>query len=477
MTNCLVFDLGAGSGRAMLAHFDGTTIKLTEIHRFSGIEIRRADGPHWDFRRLLSEIDTGLRLAVAHCGQIDSIGVDSWGVDYALIDGNGDIEDAPFHYRHPRSQAGYDHFPVADDVMFDRTGAQILPVNTAYQLHSAVHDGVGAIRPDHQLLMIADAVCYHLTGERHAERTAARTTGLVNLSGDWDDQTCREAGIPSSLLAPIVAPGTVRGFLRADLGGMPHKKPVPVIAVAGHDTASAVCGLPIGDDEAFLICGSWLILGRELDRPLVSAQVRSGGFGNEGGVEGRAIFLRSLNGLHLLQKLRTSWIRRTGKEVSFADMSAAARAAMEEGSSVEITPSDAIFFDPADMVAVIAKAWHGARSDEVMTLGTLALAVFRGLTRELAASLAVMNELVGQPVHRLSVCGGGGQDETFCQLIADRTGLPVRVGPIEASAWGNAVLQLIGLGLIENLSAGRDLVEKSADILNYYPKDIEAGPE
>lgn len=469
MTNSLVFDLGAGSGRAMLAHFDGQKLELSEIHRFSGIEVRLAEGPHWDLDRLLSEIRTGLRLAAARYRHLDSIGVDSWGVDYALIDGDGKLESAPFHYRHPRSQQGYDRFPIPPQTMFSRTGSQVLPINTAYQLFSALQENPEKIALDQRLVMIADAVNYFLTGEIAGEATLARSTGLLALSGEWDETSCREAGIPLTLLPPIMQPGGICGWLRQEFLTRFESQRIPVIAVAGHDTASAVCGLPLAPNEAFLVCGSWSILGRELSRPLVSEEARSSGFGNEGGVGGRPIFLRSLNGLHLLQKLKTVWARQTGEDVGFDEMSARAAAAVRTGRNAAIDPSDPIFFDPPDMIGAIKASCHDFRSNQPDELGPLALAVYRGLAKDIGANLAVVERLGRERITRLRICGGGGRDAFLCQLIADSTKRPLAVGPIEASAWGNAALQLIGLGLVENLSAARTIVEKSADIVTYYP--------
>ncbi len=466
MKKSLVFDLGAGSGRAMVALFDGQRLELTEIHRFVGVETRLADGPHWDLGRLLDEIRTGLQLAAARYGGIDSIGVDSWGVDYVLIDDEGGFDLSPFHYRHPRSQRGYDRFPVAPEKMFDRTGSQILPVNTAYQLFSALRDGPEKIAAKRRLVLIADAVNYFLTGEVAIDTTLARTTGLLNVLGEWDEAICREAGVPSSLFPPVEQPGKIRGWLRLELQEQSGLGRTPVVTVAGHDTASAVCALPLQARDAFLICGSWSILGCERPRPVMSQEARRAGFGNEGGVEGRPIFLRSLNGLHLLQKLRAAWSQQMGHEIGFAAMSAAAAA--RGGSSVAVDPSDKAFFNPPDIVAAIEAACREVAGSG--DIGLLALAIYRGLAKNVAESLAAMESLTGEAVAGLRVCGGGGQDALLCQLVADSTGRVVSVGPIEASAWGNALMQLVGIGEVKDLAAARKLVEKSTDILDYYPQ-------
>lgn len=469
----LVFDLGAGSGRAILADFDGEKIKFSEIYRFSGIETRFPDGPHWDFNRLLREVEAGLGCA-AHLGKkIDSIGVDSWGVDYVLMDGAGVLEAFPYHYRHPRSQRGFDNLAAAAEELFARTGSQILPINTIYQLHSASREDSAPLRRNKHALMIADAVNYHLTGKSCCNTTLARTSGLFSLEGEWDEHLLQVAGIPSHLLPQATPSGSVIGVLKDEIQLKAQAaSPVPVISVAAHDTASAVCGLPLQIGEAFLICGSWSILGREVDQAIISPDALANGFGNEGGIGGRSIFLKSLNGLHLLQKLRVAWNSRLGKEVAFAQISAEASAENDRGATVSIDPSNKLFFDPPDLVEALQASCPELNNPENSNLGTLALAIYRGLANEMAKALLLLEKLTNEPVAKLRLCGGGGQDAFLCQLIADRIGRTVSVGPIEASAWGNAIMQLIGLGKIQDLAAARAVIDRSCNYTHYHPRDI-----
>jgi rhamnulokinase len=477
MINCLVFDLGAGSGRAMLARLEGETLALSEVHRFSGIETSREGGPHWDLDRLLKEVDRGIEIASSLVTRIDAIGVDSWGVDYALLDASGRLEPWPFHYRHPRSQQGFDAFPASPETMFERTGSQSLPVNTVYQLYSASRTDRQALDKSRHALMIADAVNYHLTGIARSNATLARTTGLLSLDGDWDTTIINEAGLPQTLLAPLIEPGAIVGRLRYDIHSKSRAtEETLVISVAAHDTASAICGLPVEGDDAFLICGSWSILGRERARPVVSHEAMLDGFGNEGGPDGHILYLKSLNGLHLLQKLRTAWTERTGRTVDFIEMSEAAAEASARGRSEMIDPSAAIFFNPPDLIAAMEDNCPSLAGITEGKLGALTLSVYRGLCQDIARGLEALERSTGGAVKRLRICGGGGQDRLLCQMIASRTGRRVLVGPIEASAWGNAILQLMGLGQIENIPAGRKLVEKSVEILNYYPDPIATGP-
>lgn len=451
MTSCVVCDLGAGSGRVMLARCEADGMRMEEVHRFDGYAVERDDGPHWDLSRIVSEVVSGLRRAHALAGSLDSVGIDSWGLDYALLDAAGTVTEEPFHYRHPRAQRGVAQCPVPPAQLFAMTGSQILPVNTLYQLA----DEARAMPTRHQtarrLLMIADAVCHHLTGVARAELTLARTSGLVEAGSDrWSLDLCTGIGLDPRLLPPILHPGQIYGRLRPEIG----LGPVPVVAVAAHDTASAVAALPLTTETGFLILGSWSLVGAETDDFDRRPEVLAAGFGNEGGVTGRTFLVRSLNGLHLIQKLRDSLWRR-GMDVSFAELARQAAAAPDGAA---INPSDPRFQSPADVIEAVAATCGRATADDP---GACARAIYRGLATEAALAAAALERLLGRSLAALRVCGGGAQDPLLCALIAAATGKPLAIGPVEATAWGNAILQLLGLGRISTLDAGRRLVERS----------------
>ena len=406
-------------------------------------------------KRLLAGVDAGLARARDVAGSVDAIGVDSWGLDYGLFDAAGRLTGAPCHYRHPRSQRGHDGCALPAEALFAVTAAQALPVNTVYQLSDEArhqperHAGA-------RLLMVADMVNRHLAGGFAAELTLARTSGLVDAgTGDWSGAICAGIGVDPGLLPPIVPAGTRLGGLRAALAEPLGWGPVPVIAVAAHDTASAVAALDLADGSGFLICGSWSLIGVERDRIDRRPAVLAAGFGNEGGLAGRSFLVRSLNGLHLVQKLRESWMRRSGEALDYAALS---RAAAGSATAAAIDPGDAAFFNPPDMVAAIAG--YCARTGQAVPgdAGGLARAVYNGLAAEAAAAVAALEGLIGEPLPGLRLCGGGARDALLCDLIAGATGKPVGVGPIEASAWGNALVQLIALGAVPSLEAGRRLV-------------------
>ena len=470
MIRCLVCDLGAGSGRVMLATHDGDRLDLVEIHRFDGYAVERSDGPHWNVATLLAGVDEGLRRARVVGGPVDSIGVDSWGLDYALFTAEGTLVGEPHHYRHARSARGFRLFPGGAADLFATTGAQDLPVNTLFQLHDEARHHPERHRGATRLLMMADVVNHHLTGMFRSEVTLARTSGLLEAATDaWSRVLCDRAGIPFGLLQPTIRAGERYGTLRPGLAEPLGWGPVPVMAVAAHDTASAVAALRLEDGSGFLICGSWLLFGVEQEGINTCDAVRRAGFGNEGGVQGRTFLVKSLDGLHLIRKLRTSWRGRYGEDLSFAEISRRAAEARPAPGARVIDPADPLFFDPPDMIAALGKAFAQRGEPAPVEVGGLALTVYAGLAAKVAAAVQDLEAVLGRTLPALTLCGGGAQDPLLRSLVAEATGKPLRLGPVEASAWGNAMMQLRGLGVVKSLDEGRRLIERSRGIQDPSP--------
>jgi rhamnulokinase len=459
---CLVFDLGAGSGRAILAGFDGRTLRWEEVFRFAATAVDRTDGPHWDVEALKQLVEEGIRRTVQRAGSIDSIGIDSWGLDYALLDAEGRIIGEPFHYRHPRSHRGRLSFPMNTQDIFECNGIQDLPVNTIYQLFDDTRHRPDAVAHASALLMIADVLNHHLTGALRSESTLARTSGLIDIrTGGWNFGLCRAQGLPAHLLQPLIQPGEMYGHVRPSLGPKTGAAEVPVFAVAAHDTASAVAALPLRPGSAFLIAGSWFLVGIERQSARLDDRVLHTGFGNESGADGRTALLKSLPGFHLMHKLRVSWRHHTGVDIPFPEIAALGRAAHAEGRLTEIDLADPAFFNPGDIVMEIGDYCGRRKLDMVSDIGRMALAIYAGLVRQVGQALASLRQELGYSIDTLIIGGGGAQDATLQHLLRQELSFDIVTGPVEASAWGNALFQLIGLGAIASLDEGRRVVQRS----------------
>lgn len=464
---CLVLDLGAGSGRAILAELQADGLALTELHRFDDFETRGAEGLEWDMTRMFAGVETGLARAAA-AGGVASIGVDSWGVDYGLVDAEGGLLPPVRSYRHPRSQRGFDRCRIPKSRIGEIAGAQVIAINTIFQLCDQAATEPQLLDRAATALMIAPLVSHHLSGVAANETTLARTSGLHDLAGDgWSPELAAGIGLPPGLLAPLAPTGSLLGPLRPDLAAASGLGPIPVVAVASHDTASAVLALAPGPDEAFLISGSWNLLGYETAEAALPAGALEAGYGSEGGAFGRRMVIRSLSGLHLMRRLRAAWGTRTGERIDFADLSARAAAAPAEIPGIDV--SDAAFFDPPDLIAAMEGHAPALASLGGDRLGALAASIYRGLAADIARNVAAMERFRGRPFAALRLGGGGARDATLCAGLARALGRPVRAGPVEASAAGNAIVQFLALGTLGSLAEGQARVAAAGEIQRFDP--------
>ncbi|WP_456269087.1 FGGY family carbohydrate kinase [Kushneria sp. AK178] len=459
---CLAFDFGAGSGRAMLAKLEGFRLSIVEVHRFETTTLT-CDGQNcWDLSALYAGLEKGLSKARTH-GPIHSVGVDSWGVDFGLLDEQGNPVMPPLHYRNGHGKRGFERGLLPLNVMHERTGAQRLDINTVYQLIALAERWPERLAESHTMLMMADLLTAHLCGKYHAEYTLASTSGLLDQRrGEWDKELALSLGIPPRILPPLVHAGHVCGQLRPALAG-DNDVETAVIAVGSHDTASAVAGLALAPDEAFLILGSWSLLGVENDAPIIDERTLSHDFGNEGGVCGTHRFITNINGLYLLQMLREAWLDRHGEAPDYAEIMSLARDTHCD-SSLRIDPNDKRFFAPDDMIAAIDEWCVFQGQSRPGNLGEYALAIYRGLADQVAARISILETVFDRPVNAIHVSGGGSQDALLCESIARATGKPLRHGVTEASAYGNALMQLKGLGVIDSLVSARTLLPESDTI-------------
>ncbi len=450
-------DLGASSGRVMAARVGPATLELDEVRRFPNRPVRVNGTLHWDVLGLYGNVLDGLRSAPSG---LASVGVDSWAVDYGLLDENGTLLGNPVHYRDPRTDGVMERIraEVGDDLLYQASGLQFLPFNTIYQLAA---DDLSRART---LLLIPDLLAYWLTGETGAERTNASTTGLLDVrTGAWSDDLLSRLGLPAGILPPLRDPGSPIGVLRPDVAAETGRPGLPVVAVGSHDTASAVAAVPATTDRfAYISCGTWSLVGVELDAPVLTEASRKANFTNEGGVDGTVRYLRNVMGLWLLQECLRGW--------GDPDLPALlAEAAHVPGLRSLIDAGDPEFLPPGGMPARIAAhcrrrglpAPESRAATVRCVLDSLALA-HRAAIRQAAA-------LSGRDIEVVHLVGGGSRNDLLCRLTADASGLPVVAGPVEATALGNVLAQARAHGTAGGLAESRALIAATQPLRHFTP--------
>jgi rhamnulokinase len=460
MKRVAAVDLGASSGRVMLGVVGDGQLELSEVHRFWNGPVRLRDTLHWDVLHLYRSVLEGL----AQAGPLDSIGIDSWAVDYGLLDASGRLLSNPFHYRDSRTDGVMDRVleTIPAEELYAITGLQQLPFNTIYQLAAE-----GLLGQAETLLMIPDLLGYWLTGEIGAERTNASTTQLYDVRArSWSSELAERVGVPASILPKLREPGDVLGTLLPEVVEETGLSPsTPVIAVGSHDTASSVVAVPAADDRfAYISSGTWSLVGLELDAPVLTAEAREANFTNEGGVDGRIRFLKNVMGLWILQECQRIW----GAD----DLPALLRAAADAPPyAVLIDPDAPEFLAPGNMPRRIEEHCRATGQEPPRSQAATVRCILESLALAYRRTLRLAQTIADRPVDVLHVIGGGSQNELLCQLTADACGLPVLAGPVEASALGNVLVQARALGEpLPDLSAMRALVRATHQLRRYEPQ-------
>jgi rhamnulokinase len=457
MKRVAAVDLGASSGRVMLGEVGADVLELRELNRFWNGPVRVSGRLHWDVLHLYRSILEGLQAA----GPLDGIGIDSWAVDYGLLDESGRLLGNPVHYRDSRTDGVMERvlstIPAAE--LYAITGLQQLPFNTIYQLAAGKLPADAAT-----LLMIPDLLAYWLTGEIGVERTNASTTQLYDVvARDWSDDVVSRVGVPRQVLPALREPGDVVGTVLPDETGLAPG--IPVIAVGSHDTASAVVAVPaVGERFAYISSGTWSLVGLELDAPVLTDDAREANFTNEGGVDGRTRFLRNVMGLWILQECQRVW----GDD----DLPGLLRdAAAAPPYAVLIDPDAPEFLAPGNMPARIEEHCRATGQDAPRSRGAVVRCILESLALAYRRTLRAAQTIADREVDVLHVIGGGSQNELLCQLTADACGVPVLAGPVEASALGNVLVQARALGEpLPDLSAMRALVRSTHSLRRYGPQ-------
>jgi len=459
-------DLGASSGRVIAGRVGAGTLDVLRAHRFPNVPVSVLGRLHWDILRLYGDILDGVRAAADET-DLDSIGIDSWGVDFGLIGADGELLGNPVHYRDSRSQAAMPEVlaRIPERELYAITGIQQLPINTIYQLAATAR--TPALSAATGLLLIPDLVAYWLTGNAGAEITNASTTQLLDVrTRTWATSVIESAGIPPRLFPSLRQPGELIGVVRPDAGAAPS---VPVISVASHDTASAVVAVPASSpDFAYISCGTWSLAGMELDQPVLSDASREANFTNETGIDGTIRYLRNVMGLWLLQECTRTW---TAQGLHIDQDQLAREAARGSPLRFVIDPDDPAFLPPGNMPARIAAACAATGQARPETPAEVTRCILDSLALAHRQALIEAQELSGRHADVIHLVGGGARNHVLCQLTADACGLPLIAGPAEATGIGNILVQARALGAgPADLTSMRALVRDTQPLQRYQPR-------
>ncbi|MFJ8647754.1 rhamnulokinase family protein [Streptomyces sp. NPDC093546] len=466
-------DLGATSGRVITGRVGRDNLDLIEVHRFPNTPVRLPDGLRWDVLSLFQGVLDGLREA-GRSGGVASIGVDTWAVDFGLLDADGSLLSNPFHYRDDRTDGAAARVweRIGPEELYGITGLQHLPFNTVFQLAST--EGTAQRDAARTLLLVPDLLVHWLTGSVGAEETNASTTGLFDArTGTWSKVLLSRLSLDPDLFPPLRAPGDPAGTLLPHVAAYTGLDPrTPVTTVASHDTASAVVAVPATEPHfAYISCGTWSLAGLELDAPVLSEASRAANFTNERGIDGTVRYLRNIMGMWLLEECRRAWDKENPPTPLPALLDEASRS---EAFASLVDPDSPEFLAPGDMPARIRD--HCARTGQRVpgSRGAVVRCILESLALAHRRALRQAAELAGRDITRIHLVGGGSRNDLLCQLTADATGLPVVAGPTEATALGNILVQARTAGLVGDLADMRRLVASTQHLRHYTPRGDSA---
>ena len=468
-TRYLACDLGAESGRLILGTLAGGKLSLEEIHRIPNTPVQTDGSLRWDIPKLFAELRVGLKKAGQRNIPIAGISTDSWGVDYLLFDGRGELIAPTFHYRDPRTARGVEKICslVPWEQVFAETGIQFMAINTLYQLAAESPERIARAE---KLLLVGDGVNFLLSGVARSEISLVSTSQLYNPhTKTWSQPLLEAISVPAKMLPPIVPSGTRLGKLKPELARESGLTGLEVIATCSHDTGAAVAAVPAkGDDWAYLSSGTWSLMGVELPTPILSDACRELNFTNEIGYGGTTRLLKNIVGLWIVQECRREWAR-AGNEFDYARLTQLAADAPPFVSL--INPADPRFLSPGDMPEKIAAFCRETGQPVPANPGATIRCVLESLALLYRRTLRQIEKLTGKKITRLHIVGGGSRNELLNQFAANSLQLPVLAGPVEATATGNILIQAITLGDLPSLTAARAVVEKSFDLVEFRPRD------
>ena len=471
----LAVDMGAESGRTVAGILDDKHLFLEEVHRFPTGMIELDGHFYWNIYRFYEEILNSIRICENE-DQIkpESIGIDTWGVDFGLLAGDGSLCRIPYAYRDPQSGLGMKAFfaeKMASENIYILTGIAMQPFNSLFHLYAMKKSGDFALENAKNLLFIPDILNYFLTGIRSSEFTFATTSQLYNpISKAWEKKLFNLLGVDVSIMSEIVEPGSVIGMMQPSVARLVGINPIQVVAVCSHDTGSAIVAVPAeGDDWAYISSGTWSLMGVENRRPVINPKSSEYNFTNEGGAAGTYRFLKNIMGLWLLQQCRKSWSK-SGRMISYGDL-------VEIGQSSPpfrtfIDPDYMGFYNPIDMPLAIDEYCQKTGQESPQAIGEYVRTILEGLAFKYRFVLDQLNEISGKTIRKIHIIGGGTQNKLLCQFTANVTGLPVISGPAEGTAAGNLLMQAYALGYLKSLEEIREVVRNSFRLEMYEPRDI-----
>ena len=470
--NVLGIDLGASSGRAMLGTLEGKKLTIREIHRFLNEPVTLCGRFVWDMPRLFHEIKQAL-LKLSRSGEtVDAIGIDTWGVDFGLLDKNGHLLSLPVHYRDARTNGIPEKVRaiIPDEELFARTGIAFNSFNTLYQLYAMKEEGDPALESAQDLLFLPDLLAYFLTGKMGTEYTIASTSQLLNpFTRDWDRELMEKLGIPAHIFGEVKLPGTVRGTLLPEIAKECGVAEIPVIAIGGHDTASAVAAVPAKEkDFAYISSGTWSLLGAEVQEPLCTEGVMKANYTNEGGVDGSIRLLKNIMGLWIIQECKREWDRR-GSETSFGELvelsmqAPAFKAILDVDDACSLAPGDM----PARIQAYCAKSGQPVPEGK----GEISRVIYESLALKYRWAIERLEEdMLKKPIEALHIVGGGSKNALLNRFTAEAIKRPVIAGPDEGTIIGNLLVQAQALGAISGIRELREVVENSFPTKTFLPE-------
>lgn len=472
MRNVLAFDFGGGSGRAVIAHFDGSKIELEEIHRFDNEPVMINGSLCWDVLRLYHELKRGL-VRAKHICKLECIGIDTWGVDFGLLDPDGRLMSNPYHYRDSKNIGYADKAAsfMSRKRLYAETGTQIMDINTLFQLLSLQDIQPSLMANASLMLPMPDLMAYFLTGVKSCERSIASTASMMNIkTGKWSDKVIDKFALRRSLLPEIVDSGSVKGMLSESVCRELDMTPIPVAAVCGHDTQCAAFAVPSKPekDVIFISCGTWSLFGTELDSPVLTENSARLGLSNEVGFGGRITYLKNIIGLWLIQETKR-YLHSNDETYTYAELEQLALEA--EPLRFFIDPDDSVFVPPGNIPERVREYCEKTGQGKPQSLGSVVRCIYESLALKYRMALDEIRTCTGKNFSAVHIVGGGAKDGLLCQMTADVCALPVYAGPKEATVYGNAAMQLMAIGAIVDQDYARSVIAASEPVTLYSPRE------